>query len=202
MADKKNIVIKVKYSGHEKPSPTNTVASPQYITEWNVKRIVITIVVIVSVLTIFYLISTQKSATQNTELAEPVTPAPSVAPLAAQHQPKLDVSHHVTRSVLAYKIVDNEPVDEIKLPVKISKKGSTWIYYFVEINSMKGKTVFHEWVLNGFLISRKKVNIDDDTWRTSSRQVFKFTTEKNWTVRLVDEAGGIIDEKNFNVLYE
>ncbi len=67
---------------------------------------------------------------------------------------------------------------------------------------MKGRTVFHEWLLDGKLITRKKVNISDDSWRTSSRQLFAYTSKTNWLARLVDENGRILNEIQFNVIYE
>ena len=67
---------------------------------------------------------------------------------------------------------------------------------------MKGRTVFHEWLLDGKLITRKKVNISDDFWRTSSRQLFAYTARTNWKARLVDEKGQVLNEIPFNVIYE
>jgi hypothetical protein len=196
MADKKNIVIKVKYPSHEKVTAKKNVSSPQNITEWNVKRIVITLVGIASVLMAIFLITHQ-----NTESDQPVPAAPPINAKPPE-EPKTDAQNHVTRALLTFKVVNNEPADEITFPLTISKKGSTWIYYFVELKAMKGKTVFHEWLLNDLLISRKKVNVADDIWRTSSRQVFKYTAETTWTARLVDEAGEVINEKHFNVVYK
>lgn len=198
MADKKNIVIKVKYPASGK-MPENNVSSPKIITEWNVKRITLALAgIVLAVSVLFYFLNRD---TENTASDKPVAVAPKINadPTAKS---TMEVNNHVLRAVLAHKVENNEPVDEITLPLTISKKGSAWIYYFVELKGMKGKTVFHEWLLDGVLISRKKVNISDETWRTASRQVFNYTSENNWTVRLVDETGNIINEKHFNVIYE
>ena len=96
----------------------------------------------------------------------------------------------------------DEPVGEIILPIKLSKKSSTSVYYFVELKTMKGHTVFHEWLLDDKLITRKKVSISDDRWRTSSRQLFVYSDRTKWTVRLVDETGKVLNEIRFNVIYE
>jgi hypothetical protein len=85
----------------------------------------------------------------------------------------------------------------------LSKKKSTSVYYFVELTGMKGQTVYHEWLLDGDLITRKKIKIsDDDKWRTLSRQLFAYTARNNWTARLVDETGRVLNEIRFNVIYE
>jgi Protein of unknown function (DUF2914) len=199
MADKKNIVIKVKYPNSQSISE-NAEAVAKTVTEWNIKRIAFALAgILLGGSALLYFL---KSEPQTTEVSEPTAAImqDNVAkPLANE---PINASNGVVRAQLSYKIVNNEPVNEISIPVKLSKKHSTWIYYFVELNSMKGKTVFHEWLLNGDLITRKKVNISDEKWRTSSKQVFSYTSENKWLVRLVDETGSVLNEKRFDVIYE
>jgi hypothetical protein len=198
MADKKNIVIKVKYPTSV-PVSGNDVPLPKTITVWNVKRILIALAGIV--LAVIAVISLINKDTQDIESDKPSDIAPEINAKPAA-VPKTEVTNHVLRSVLSYKVIDSEPQEEITLPLKLSKKKATWIYYFVELKGMNGKTIYHEWLLDGVLISRKKVNISNETWRTSSRQIFKYTSDNNWTVRLVDETGAVINEKHFDVIYE
>ena len=197
MADKKNIVIKVKYPTPGKMSEAD-VLPPKTITEWNVKRIVITMACVVLVFTSFIYFKSSPPEIAEIKNPEVLTPVAAESPVKAT----IDVKSHVLRSVLTYKVIENEPADEISSPINLNKKGSTWIYFFVELAGMKDKTIYHEWLLDGKLISRKKVNIDGDKWRTSSRQSFHFTSETNWTVRLVDDSGEVVTEKHFNVNYK
>ena len=197
MADKKNIVIKVKYPTPGKMSEAD-VLPPKTITEWNVKRIVITMACVVLVFTSFIYFKSSPPEIAEIKKPEVQTPVAVESPVKAT----IDVKNHVLRSVLTYKVIENEPADEISSPINLNKKGSTWIYFFVELAGMKDKTIYHEWLLDGKLISRKKVNIDGDKWRTSSRQSFHFTSETNWTVRLVDDSGEVVTEKHFNVNYK
>ena len=67
---------------------------------------------------------------------------------------------------------------------------------------MEGHSVYHEWLLDGALITQKKVNISSSNWRTSSRQLFVYNDKTNWTARLVDETGRLLNEIQFNVVYE
>jgi hypothetical protein len=199
MADKKNILIKVKYPTAGKLS-RDEVSPPKTITEWNVKRIVIAAALILLVMTSIVLLKSNDSSTVAKDHAiSTEAPTPAAPPVIQKTEIK---TGSVLRALLTTKVINNEPVDELPIPLKVSKKGSTWIYYFVELNAMKGKTIYHEWLLDGQLISRKKVTVADDIWRTSSRQVFKLTSQTNWTVRLVDDAGKIISQKYFNVNYE
>jgi hypothetical protein len=113
------------------------------------------------------------------------------------------INKNIIRALLTFKIKHNDPAGEIILPLKLSKKRSTSVYYFVELSAMKGRTVYHEWLLNGELVTRKKVKISDDgKWRTFSRQLFANSVKTNWTVRLVDETGQVLNEIPFKVIYE
>ena len=197
MEDKKNIVIKVKYPISDK-NAEHGVSTAKVITEWNIKRILLVVagVVLIMVL-LFYFI---RQDTQKTDLQPQVAlPEKIVNPPV---KPKVENNRNISRALLTSKINNNEPAGEIILPLKLSKNKSTSIYYFVELKEMKGRTVYHEWLLDGKLITRKKVNISDDTWRTSSRQLFSYSAKTNWTVRLVDETGRLLNKIHFNVIYE
>lgn len=221
MTNKKNIKIKVKYhTPGSKPEKSDPV--PTVITVWNIKRILLALgCVLLVLLAIFF---STKGGDQKADLQpQAVLPEkidgqktdqqaqanlPEKQANAAEKrvdapaEPKAETGNHVQRSLLTYKLRKNEPVGEISFPVKISKKKPIKIYYFVELTGMKGQTVYHEWLLDGELISRKKINIASDDWRTSSRQMFYYTTKHNWTARTVDKNGQIIDEKHFDVISE
>ena len=198
MEDKKNIVIKVKYPASGK-KPEHDLPTTKVITEWNIKRILLALAgVILAILLLFYFIkpdAQKPDLEQKTALPEKTVNTPV--------KPEASVNNNITRALLTFKINNNEPVGEINLPLKLSKKKSTSVYYFVELTGMKGRTVYHEWLLDGNLITRKKINIsDNDKWRTLSRQLFAYTARTNWTVRLVDETGRILNEIHFDVIYE
>ena len=197
MVDKKNIVIKVKYPTSENHSGhTHT---QKIITEWNFKRIVIAVLsaVLLLVLLFVFLLPSDTNKTEE----PPVSVASDVvdSPLG---KPELLLQKAVPRAILTLKIINNEPVGQLELPLKLSKDKSTSIYYFAEVKGMKGRTVYHEWLLEDELITRKKVNISKDDWRTSSRQFFANSIRADWTVRLVDESGQVINQIRFNVIYE
>lgn len=205
MSEKKNIVIKVKYPTSAQ-AKSGSLHSSSVITQWNYKRIGLALgSVFLILLSLLYFASNDKEqdGVVKTELALPgqkseQTLAPQAVVETATNL-KPDISKIIVRSQLTDDIDKNEPVNAIKLPLKIAKKETLWIYYFVEIKGMKGKAVYHEWLLNGDLISRKKVNISADPWRTASKQMITYTTNNDWLVRLVDEAGNKLNEKTFNL---
>jgi Protein of unknown function (DUF2914) len=206
MSEKKNIVIKVKYPTPEQ-TPAKIGSGSSTITEWNFKRIGLALGGLLLVLmSLFYFMGSdnQEGTNTGTQLALPEQQPPEINPqpdkvVAAAVQPKISIDKVVSRSQLTTDIEKNEPVDNLKLPLKIGKKETLWIYYFVELKGMEGKTVYHEWWLNGNLVSRKKVNISDDPWRTASKQLITYTSNNDWIVRVVDESRNTLTEKSFNL---
>ena len=196
MVDKKNIVIKVKYPNANKKLEDLSVS--KVITEWNIKRISLALLGLVSFIVILFFISTPDTDDSIVVIAPKVLETVVNAPA----KPDAVIHKNVSRAFLTNKITNNEPTEKLELPLKLSKKKSTSVNYFVELTGMKGKTIYHEWLLENKLITRKKVNISKDLWPTSSRQLFGDSTKTDWTARLVDETGQIINEIRFNVLYQ
>jgi hypothetical protein len=196
MSEKKNIVIKVKYSADEKKVNDN-ICDPKLITEWNIKRIALAMGGL-----LFFVVIIFSMTIKNTEKIEPTLQDILPDKVVSRPENNTDVSNNITRAFLTFKIDNNEPTGKIDIPVKLSKYKSTSLYYFVELTGMKGRTVYHEWLLEGKLITRKKVNISNNNWRTSSRQFFANSDKTNWMVRLVDENNKVINELNFSVIYQ
>ena len=206
MSDKKNIVIKVKYPTPGKSSE-KVASTPGMITEWNVKRIGLALssLLLGVFMLIYFTDSDDHSGSLTEQLAVPEqtveTNKQSTANIRQPQpaKPLVEMSRSVIRSQLTSEIKKNEPVDSITVPLKIGKKETIWIYYFAELKGLKGRTIFHEWLLNGDLVSQKKVNISADPWRTASKQMITYTTNNDWSVRLVDDAGNQLIEKKFNL---
>jgi Protein of unknown function (DUF2914) len=208
MSDKKNIVIKVKYLSPGKASDKTDVRSGM-VSEWNFKRIGLVLGSLLLVfMALFYFTDSDDQQVNtadnsNKQLSLPVPPVETKTQLDkvinAPEQPKIDIDKVIVRAQLTHDIEKNEPVDKLKIPLKIGKNETLWIYYFVELKGMEGKAVYHEWWLNGNLVSRKKVNISDDPWRTASKQLITYTTNNDWIVRVVDDSRNKLTETNFNL---
>ena len=205
MSEKKNIVIKVKYPSTSN-SPSKKSSHPGVITEWNFKRIGVAVgSLFLVVISLFYFTDSGNQQTDtNTSKLELPAQLPESKPQPVEQarvaeQSVVDVNKVVARAQLTNDIEKNEPIDNLKLPLKIGNNETLWIYFFVELKEMKGKTIYHEWWLNGNLVSRKKVNISDDPWRTASKQLITYTVNNDWVVRLVDGSRNKLAEKSFNL---
>lgn len=108
-------------------------------------------------------------------------------------------NHNVVRASLTYEINNKEPAGGIVRTVNVNHKKPVWVYYFNELKAMNGSKVYHEWLRNGAVVSRQALVISGDTWRTSSRKLLSDSEQGNWAVRLVDEKGRLLNEKNFKV---
>ncbi|MDO9425099.1 MAG: DUF2914 domain-containing protein [Methylobacter sp.] len=109
------------------------------------------------------------------------------------------VNTNEVRAVLTYNINNKEPVGEIVRAVNLSNKKPIWVYYFTELKTMKDSKVYHEWLKDGVVVTRRTLIISGNRWRTSSRKLFSDAEKGNWTVRLFDKNDRLLNEKNFKV---
>lgn len=211
MSEKKNIVIKVKY-----PTPAGVGDIPSSaadkITEWNIRRIAYLLGgLLLSIIALYYMLGSNNEPTPQNVAQSVPSPQTSVAVKTAVTSPVIappstpitptvtQAAQQVVRARLTHKIAKNEPGSPISLPLKINRKEAIGVYYFAELKGMKGQTVYHEWLLNDNTVSRKKVNISSDPWRTSSKQAITYTMNNDWKVRIVDDSGKVLTEKTFNL---
>lgn len=108
-------------------------------------------------------------------------------------------NHNVSRAWLTYKIDNKAPGAEVVKALDVSREKPVWVDYFIELKAMNGKRVYHEWLKNGVVVSRKASVISGDSSRTSSRKLLSDSEQGNWVVRLVDEKGRLLNEKKFKV---
>jgi hypothetical protein len=213
MSEKKNIVIKVKYPNPNSASEKNG-SIQKLITEWNIKRIGLALGILILLIGALFVAFNPDNEEPELSAANP--PAASITNKSddikqAQVEPvkpeankpvvaKAASTGNIVRALLTDKINRNEPGKTISTPsLLIGRKETRGLYYFAELKGMKEQTIYHEWFLNDQLVSRKKVNISSDPWRTSSKQMITYTMNNDWKVRLVDDAGNILNEKKFNL---
>ena len=104
MSDKKNIVIKVKYSADDKKVNDN-ISAPKLITEWNVKRIALALGGFLFLIVIMF--SMRNKNTETPELTSQIVLPDKVA--SKSENPNADINKNITRAFLTSKIDNNEP---------------------------------------------------------------------------------------------
>lgn len=223
MAERKNLVIKVKY-------PRATQANTAVITVWNKPRIgLVAGGLCLVIFVIGYLFSagdTGPVSMEEGEVAQGRTdmqgpakvdgqPAPasqsgamasaavnkstpSAQPFDdAQSLPAPQMQARVRRAVLANRIINKEPLDEIKQPLSISPTTPITVYYFNELRGMNGVMVYHEWLHDGVSVTKEPLLVGAERWRVSSHKTLDSQSGGSWMVKLIDNHGNVLDEKKF-----
>lgn len=111
-------------------------------------------------------------------------------------------SNKVVRALLAHKIINKNPVDIINSTVRVSKNKPVWINYFTELKGMDNSIIYHEWMKKGKVVTRQRLKISADSWRTFSSKLFNHTAEGLWSVRVVDGKGRLLVQNEFNVILD
>jgi hypothetical protein len=256
MADKKNLVIKVKY-----PAGAKKLADPpsvQTVTEWNIPRLtgavamlavlmvgvvkmlsptektpVTTLpsVAVVPVVTIPQVaVNTPSPQTTSVAVAKPValasvpvtkhpvqttasqvpvesTPKANVQTVAQATTPAIaeptnantPAIGNVSRALLTHTVKKREPMTEIARVIGVSKRKPAVVYYFTEVEGMAGHDIFHEWSLDGKAVTRYKLDVAGDPWRTFSRMAITTKGKGVWTVRLLDDNNRMLNQQAFKV---
>ncbi len=119
--------------------------------------------------------------------------------VVAPGKQKFAVTRGLTRVQLAKGINNKEPFGVIISPVIVDNEKATGVFYFTELRGMKGETVYHEWLLDGKAVFTKRIKILGKRWRASTSKLMNRTYTGNWSVRLKDDQGRVLNEIKFVV---
>ena len=243
MKTNKKISIKIKSKTERRIMEEPQV---EIITEWNVKRIFIALLVILLLVIIpaYYLSSLNEEPvlkdikqsdieTETVTLIPEITMPPIKSDIAAVIKPLKDeviepqetylqkeaivpqaikqitkssvknsfeqLHPNISRARLAKSMQGKEPYEDVELPFLVNSEQAKGLFYFTEINNMKGNTVFHEWLKNGKSIYKRKIKIRGNRWRISTSKLFNNNHVGEWQVRTLDQQGKVLNEITFLV---
>jgi len=114
----------------------------------------------------------------------------------------LSVDKRIARALLTTGISNKEPLGIIASPVIVSKNKATAVFYFTEIVDMKGLYLYHRWLWNDQIQYNRKINILGDRWRAATSKTISYAKAGNWSVRLVNNGGIILNEIRFKVIQQ
>ena len=115
-------------------------------------------------------------------------------------KPKVLTNKKIIRALLTTGLNNKEPIDNIRLPIKVSNDKASGIYYYTEIIDMKGQALYHHWFRNDKLVYKRKINILGNRWRAATSKLIPYSKAGDWTVRLVNMQGVILNEIKFEVI--
>ena len=225
--EKKKVVLKLSFSNQETSSGKKE--EPRMITEWNYTRIALALVTLLILIIVGINlfndedieIITEKNAQEKlikeaeTNVSDlPVKATDSIVlkekeqavalSLADKKQTSTKTPAHnsgsVVRAQLAKGIWKNEPFRKISGTIKVNSKEATGIYYFTELENMKGEAVFHIWKYKGDVIFKKKKDVLEDNWNTYTSKLFTRRSVGPWSVETVDSNNRQLNVINFKVV--
>jgi hypothetical protein len=108
----------------------------------------------------------------------------------------------VTRARLAQGVANREPFGQVERPVKVNKDFAVGVFYFTDLNGMKGQTVLHRWKRKGKVVFEKKKVILGNRWRTYTSKLLTAYSTGSWVVELINEDGVPLHVIEFEVVME
>jgi len=106
----------------------------------------------------------------------------------------------VSRAVIAYSLKQKEPEKVVTGWVKADKAKAVGVYFFTEINQMKGDVLFHKWYLNNKIVFSRRLNILGNHWRASTSKLITYSQKGEWRVTLVNRNQQVLAEIRFYVI--
>lgn len=222
MAEKKNLVIKVKLPVTAQ-SGDASLSNPKVITVWNVPRIAGAGGAVLGFILLLALLFAGDDETEDRQavvdntverpLKTVVSEQPPALPVAKRpaEQPKVvaaqptspaplpDDAARVRRALLTTRVIGKEPGPQISQPLTIKPGQLVTVYYFTELRGMNGKTLYHEWLHNGLQVAKEPLLVEAERWRVTTHRTLEFPSAGQWAVRLTDRQGMLLDEKYFTV---
>ncbi|WP_160172760.1 DUF2914 domain-containing protein [Methylomarinum vadi] len=106
----------------------------------------------------------------------------------------------ISRLILAKALNNKEPVGEVSLPILADKNRAIGVFFFTEINNMKGEVLFHHWLRNDKSVFKRKIHILGNRWRAVTSKLITYSGKGHWVVMLTDIKGNILGEIEFDVI--
>lgn len=149
--------------------------------------------------------SNKKSNSQPTDENENKTELTEVLKKDEKRDQKPDnystiYDQHVSRALLASRIVNKEPSGKLSSPIVVDNDKAVSVFYFTEINNMKGQVLYHHWILNGKTRFKRKINILGKRWRATTSKNINYRQKGHWLVKLTDKDGNILSVVTFDVI--
>lgn len=102
-------------------------------------------------------------------------------------------SEGVTTKALTASIIDGKPADN----QKAFENTVETIYFYTELEGLKGQTVTHRWSYNGRIIANADIAITDDPFATWSSNKMEPNWTGFWTVEVLDRNSKVIGFETF-----
>jgi len=101
----------------------------------------------------------------------------------------LIVNSGITRANLSLSLKENQPGKALDHSVVMSGKGIIKVILFTEMSGIRGRTLFHEWYLNGKRLARVKIPVNVSLQKSFSSKFINQQMLGQWQVKVIDDQG-------------
>lgn len=130
----------------------------------------------------------QAAATEEATLTEP-------AAEAAMEETTMGAGH-VARAAFTTMVADREPQDDV---TQLTNETSR-IIFFTDLRGLNGRTVSHVWEKDGMEMARVPFVVGGERWRVYSTKNLEPSWTGEWTVKILDEDGNVLQTRGFTYL--
>jgi len=123
----------------------------------------------------------------------------SQQPVSKQFSKVEYLSSHITQAQLSLGINKLKPYGKVDLPLLVDNTKATGIFFFTEVNNMRGSTVFHEWLKEGKSIFKLKAIIRRNSTSFYTSKLFTPKSVGQWQVRIMTDQGEVLHKIDFSV---
>ncbi|WP_169334077.1 DUF2914 domain-containing protein [Marinobacter nanhaiticus] len=136
-----------------------------------------------------------------TDDPEPTSTTADVGPEAGENgMAQLDIaSGHLQRVQLTWEVRDREPTSALPAVINLGSREVIRVYFFNELQGLKGQTVYHDWYLNGERVARVNIDAFLDRMRASSGKYINQAMLGEWRVEAVTDSGTVLGSGTFSV---
>ncbi len=100
----------------------------------------------------------------------------------------LGLQSGVTRSQFTHAVRNNEPVDTVSSPVRVSSEKAMTLSFFTKVEGMAGEVIRHRWQHDGRVVAEIKFDVESNSYPVYSSKYLNDTMLGRWQVVVLNNA--------------
>ncbi len=109
---------------------------------------------------------------------------------------KIKTNNNIRRAQFTNGIIKREPIDNVD-ELRASEKELKKLYYFTELQGLKGQTITHQWQHENNVVAEIEFKVRGNRWRVYSSKYLQSHKKGSWQVVVKDEKGNRLEVSPF-----
>lgn len=106
-------------------------------------------------------------------------------------------NNNIARAQFTNGISKREPIDDIAGQLTAAEQELKKLYYFTELQGLKGQTITHQWQYDNKVVAKVEFKVRGNRWRVYSSKYLKHYKKGTWQVIVKDEKGKLLETSQF-----